>query len=309
MFGILGAPDVDWMITIEGGRMDAPAGSTIRATIALRPKGNIDARRVMAALVGTEEYQYREREIRSSGTSSTTHWSSNELHRQELQLSGPGQIGAGDLRSGPVEFTVPADAAPSLESSILCIRWHIAAWIDVGGRDPKAERQVIVPLTTAQLNPADAGTMGPQVQVPVDGQPVSFWTQPAPLRAGATFSGALEMATPIPLNDVRIDLKLNVATRPGGTGAVGATLLAIAGLNTTADNGISESQLLWRGALTDGGATEGWHRYLFAGQLALSPIVTAIFPHGIATATLDVVTSRRLRPDAHIIRPVAIVTG
>jgi len=73
--------------------------------------------------------------------------------------------------------------------------------------------------------------------------------------------------------------------------------------------GLNESQLLWQGPLTDGGPLGAWRRYLFAGQLPLAPVVTAAFPHGIARASFDVVSSRRLRPDAHIIRPVAIVTG
>lgn len=306
--GILGAPDVDWTIALDGGRIDIPAGGVVRATISLRPRGAINPRRVMAALVGTEDYQYREREVRSSGSSSTSKWGSTDAHRQEVQLLGPGPIGAGETRGGPVEFQVPPDAAPSLETTILKMRWRIVAWMDVGGRDPKAEQQLIVPLTTAQLNPADAAGMGPQVQALVDGQPVSFWANPAPLRAGQPFNGALDVTTPFPAVDSHVELKLNVATRMGG-GIPGATLLALAGFSSTAENGVSAGQVLWRGPLTDGGPAGGWHRYVFVGQLPLAPIVTAVYPHGVATAQLDVVTSRRLRPDAHITRSVAIVTG
>jgi hypothetical protein len=61
--------------------------------------------------------------------------------------------------------------------------------------------------------------------------------------------------------------------------------------------------------LTNGGPAGAWHRYVFGGQLPLAPICTAVYPHGVATAQVDVITSRRLRPDAHIIRSVAIVTG
>jgi hypothetical protein len=308
MFGILGAPAVDWSITLDGGRMDAPAGSPLRAIVSLRPRQSIDARRVMAALVGTEEYKYSERTMTQRSNSSTTTWGDSEQHRQEIQLIGPGPIGAGELRSGPVEFLVPPDASPSLESNVLRMRWKLIAWIDVGGRDPKIEQSVMVPLTTAQLDPGDAASMGPQVQTVMDGQPVSIWAQPAPIRAGAPFSGAVDVTTPLSLSDTRVELKLNVSSRMSG-GIPGATLLALAGFSSTAENGLSETQVLWRGSLTDGGPAGALRRYLFGGQLPLAPIVTAVYAHGVATATLDVIISRRLRSDVHITRPVAIVTG
>jgi hypothetical protein len=306
--GIFGAPDVDWSITLEGGRIDVPAGGVVRATIAFRPRGAITPRRVMAALVGTEDYQYREREIRSSGSSSDTQWGSEDVHRQEIQLLGSGPIAAGELRSGPVEFAVPADAAPSLDSDVLKMRWRILAWMDVGGRDPKTEQQLIVPLTMAQLNPADAAGLGEQVQATVDGQPVTFWATPAPLRAGQPFSGALDVMAPFPVADSHVELKLDVATQMEG-GIAGATLLALAGLTTTSRSGVRATRLLWRGPLTDGGPAGAGHRYVFGGQLPLAPVVTAVYRHGVATAAFDIVTSRRLRPDAHIVRHVAIVTG
>jgi hypothetical protein len=306
--GLFGAPDVDWSVTTEGGRIDAVPGTALRALISMTARDNIDARRVMAALVGTEEYQYTEREIRSTGSSSSRSWGTNEFARQEVQLAGPGHIANGETRQAPVEFAVPPDALPSIESSILRVRWKLTAWIDVGGRDPKTELQVVVPLTVAQLNPADAAAMGQQVQVVADGQPAGFWAQPAPIHAGQPFNGAVDIATPISIGDARIELKLNVSTVMGG-GIPGATLFALAGFASSAENGINESQVLWRGGLSDGGNVGGWQRYLFAGQLPLAPLVTAVYPHGVATAALDVVISRRLRPDSHITRPVAIVTA
>jgi hypothetical protein len=210
-----------------------------------------------------------------------------------------------------VEFAIPADAAPSLDTDILKMRWRLVAWLDVGGRDPKIEQQLIVPLTVAQLTPADATGMGAQVQAAIEGQPATFWANPAPLQAGQPFSGALDVATPFPAADSHVELKLNVSTQMSG-GIPGATLLALAGFSSTTQNGINASKLLWRGPLTDGGPAGPagpWHRYVFSGQLPLAPICTAVYPHGVATAQFDIVTSRRLRPDTHVVRPVAIVTG
>src|SRR5262249_2751366 len=162
-------PDVDWSITLDAGRIDVMPGTAVNATVSFRPHGAINPRRVMAALVGTEDYKYREREMTQHSSGESVGWGHNDVARQEIQLLVPGPIGAGELRSGPVSFTVPADAPPSLESAVMRMRWRIAVWMDVGGRDPKAEQQLIVPLTVARLNPADAQAMGPQVQTTVDG--------------------------------------------------------------------------------------------------------------------------------------------
>jgi len=306
--GLLGAPGVDWSITSETGRFEAPPGGSLQVSISFRPQRALEARRVMAALVATEEYQYKQREHGQREGSSSRTWGSAEIHRQEVQLLGPGTIGAGEMRGGPVAFSIPASGAPSFESAILRVRWKLIAWIDVGGRDARTEQAVTVPQTITQLNPADAVTMGQQVQVVADDQPVSFWATPAPIRSGAPFSGSVDVRSPLALSDVRIELRLTVATRMSG-GLPGATLLGLAGLGSTAGDRITEHQVLWRGTLTDGGLVDGWHRYLYAGQWPDAPVVTADFPHGEATATLDVILGRRLRPDRHITRPVAIVTG
>jgi len=308
MFGILGAPDVDWAITLDNGRVDVAPGATVNATISFRPHGAITPRRVMAALVGTEDYKYREREMTQHGSGETTTWGHADLVRQEIQLLGPGPLGPGELRSGPVSFTVPADAPPSLESNVMRMRWRIAAWMDVGGRDPKAEQQLIVPLTVDRLNPSDAAGMGPQVQSSVDGQAVTFWTDPAPLRVGAPFSGAVDVLTPLPLGDTHVELRLRSASQMSG-GIPGATLLALVGFASTAENGMAETHVLWRGTLTDGGQSGPWRRYLFAGGLPQAATPTAVYPHGVSTASFDVIISRRMRTDVHIVRPVAIVTG
>ena len=305
--GFLGAPDVDWSIALDAGQGVVVPGSTLRATITLRPHQNLEARRVIAALIGTEEYRYSEREFDDGESTTHQRWGSAEVGRQELQLMGPGTIAGGQPMGGPVELAVPATATPSFESRILHVRWKLAAWVDVGGRDPKAEQPIAVAMTAAQLAAGDAALMGPQVQVASDGQQASFWAQPAPLIAGAPFSGALDVMAALPLSDVRAELKLNVATRVGG-GVPAATLLAIAGISSTSGKGDTDSQVLWSGGLTDGGMVGAWHRYLFAGQVPPG-VVTSVFPHGSATATLDIVISRRLRRDSHITRPVAIVTG
>ena len=139
-----------------------------------------------------------------------------------------------------------------------------------------------------------------------------FWAQPAPIRAGAPFSGAVDIAAPLDLGGTRLELKLNVTTGSESSvaGEMGSVLLGAAGIWNDTQRSVKESQVLWRGALAEvAPGAPGWRRYGFAGQLPLAPVVTAVYPHGVASAVLDIVRSRSFRPDAHITRPVIIVTG
>lgn len=311
--GILGAPDVDWSIGLEGGRLDVTPGGVLRAQIGLRPRDGLDARRVMAAFVGTEEYAYEEVDRDRQGSHTRRAWDTTELAKQEVQLLGPTRLGPGEARTLAVEFQVPPNVLPSLESGVLRVRWKLAAWIDVGGRDPQFEQALIVPLTAAALPSMASLGMAEQVQSVTGGQPVGFWAQPAPLRAGQPFSGVVDVTTPLDPGGTRIELKLHVSTLsgsgPGVASVAGDTIMAELGWSNTSRRPVTEDKTLWRGGLSETAPVSGWRRYAFSGQLPLAPIVTATFPHGAASAMLDVVVSRRLRPDQHITRPVAIVTG
>jgi hypothetical protein len=311
--GLFGSAEVDWAVALEGGRMDVAPGGVVRATISLRPRSAIEPRRILASLVGEEEYAYEEVEHgRDGSTSHGREWGSNEVLRQDVQLSGPDRIGPGEVRNLAVQFQMPPNALPSLESMALRMRWKLIASIDVGGVDPKFEQQLVVPLLAAMLPPQLMATAGERVDVAADGQTAMFWAQPAPIRVGAPFSGAVDMTSPLDLGGTRLELKLNVSTNSESSvaGEMGSVLLGAAGLWSDTQRAVKDSQVLWRGALTEvAPGAPGWRRYAFSGQLPLAPVVTGVYPHGVAAAVLDVVQSRSFRPDGHITRPVAIVTG
>ena len=66
--GLFGSTDVDWTVALEGGRMDVAPGGVVRATISLRPRSAIEPRRILASLVGSEEYAYEEVEHGRDGS-------------------------------------------------------------------------------------------------------------------------------------------------------------------------------------------------------------------------------------------------
>lgn len=311
IFGI-GAPDVDWSVALAGGRIDVQPGGRVAALVSLRPRGPLDARRIMASFAGSEEYAY-ERETRDSeGRSTRREWANNELWDQEVQLSGPVRIAAGESRAIEVAFDVPPGAPPSLESSVLRVRWRLAAWVDVGGRDPRVEQPLVVPVHPPALAGLDPSAFQEHVPVMADGAQAGIWVQPAPLRGGAPFSGAVDVAGQLDPGRTSVEVKLTVATLVGSAEGAGAStggyLLGKLGLPNSADRGVSETSVLARSGLTEVAPPPGWRRYAFGGQLPPG-VITAVFPHAAATATIDVVVSRRLRPDDHIVRPVAIVIG
>ena len=308
----IGAPDVDWSVALADGRIDAQPGGRVSATVSLRPRGPLDARRIMASFSGTEEYAY-ERETRDSeGRSTSREWSTNELWKQEVQLSGPARIGARETRALEVGFDVPPDAAPSFESGVLRVRWRLAAWVDVGGRDPRVEQLLVVPVQQAALAGLDPFAFQEQVPVIAAGAQAAIWVQPAPLRAAAPFSGVVDSAVPLDPGRTAVEIKLTVATLVGsaeGAGAsVGGYLLGKVGLPNSADSGVSETVVVSRSGIAEVAPPPGWRRYAFGGQIPPG-VVTAVFPHAAATATVDVVVSRAMRRDDHIVRPVAIVIG
>ena len=116
-------------------------------------------------------------------------------------------------------------------------------------------------------------------------------------------NGTLDLAT------TRVELKLVVSTL-GESGIPGAYVLGKLGVTSSSKRGVTESQSLWQGQL--GAPTTpapGFQRSAFAGQVPAGTNMTASFPHAAATAIIDVTLARRLRPDQHVTRPVAIAPG
>ena len=309
IFG-MGAPQVDWSVAFAGGRIDVQAGGRVEARVSIRPRNPLEVRRIMASFRGSEEFAY-ERETRDSdGRSTSRERETTELWKQELQLSGPAWIAAGETRTIDVGFDVPPNAPPTFESRILRVRWSLAAWVDVGGRDPRVEQPVIVTVHPAALAGLGPAAFQEYLPVTAGATPAGILVQPAPLRAGAPFSGAVDSAVPLDPGRTAVEVKLTIATLAGSVESAGSSaggyLLGKLGMPSSADSGVSETSVLSRSGLMEVAPPPGWRRYAFGGHLPPG-VFTAVFPHATATASVDVVVSRPMRRDDHIVRPVAIV--
>lgn len=301
---------VEWQLELESTSGAFRPGDEIAGTIRFVPKGAMQPRAIRAALIGVEEYTYEVLE-RRAGTKSRpggTQWQrrrfSDELFRQEVELSGPTSLAAqpGEF---PVRFSLPPDALPSFDGGVLAVRWQVRAWMDVGGKDPSTERDVIVVAGGDRLPPADPA-LAPSISDPQ--AQASIYVEPAPLVAGQPFRGYLEIAEQLDPRSVRVELKQRVETT-GGTGGGATISLNTAVISTGGRRNVADERLLWSGQLAPMEGGQAGQRYQFAGQLPLAPIGSVMLPHGLSTARVDVVIGRRLMPDRHVTRPVAIVTG
>lgn len=298
----------DWTLEIEGGKDEAVPGGSLRGTASFVASRRLQARGVAAALVAREVYAYEVTDRSARGESRVDRrWESSDAWREELALQGPRVMEAGSRHSFPFEFSLPTDAAPSFHSGVLRLEWRLSVSIDVGGRDPSVERELIVPLTAQASEGVDPTAFQERIQATDDADPFAISIQPRPLVPGAPFQGSIETTEELDPDKTRVEIKLVVSTDYSTGGFdVGLDLGGGVRVESLARRAVHEVRAIWAGTLTGPEGGEGLRRYTFAGQLTDEPVATIVLPHGSARAMVDVIVDRRLRPDVHYTRPVAI---
>ncbi len=298
----------DWTLEIEGGRDEAVPGGSLRGTASFVASRRLEARGVAASLVAHEEYAYEVTDRSARGGSRVDRrWESSDAWRQELSLSVPTVLEAGSHHSFPFEFDLPPDALPSFHSGVLRLEWRLSISMDVGGRDPSVQRDIVVPLKTETISGVDPAALEQRVEGARDGDAFTISIEPRPLAPGAAFQGAIETAQELAPGKTRVEVKLVVSTDYSSGGFnVGIHLGGGVRVESLARRAVHEQRAIWTGTLTGSEPAEGTRRYAFAGRLPDEPVATIVLPHGSARAMVDVVVDRRLRPDVHYTRPVAI---
>ncbi len=163
--GIGSDAGASWLVEFEGGRGEVLPGGLLRATARCTAAQPLEVRAVRAALSALEEYAYEVTEDPGrAGSRTDRRWQATELWRQEVELQTGGNLQAGESRAFPLEFAVPPDAAPTFESAVLRLRWRLAVWMDVGGRDPSLEQDVFVPVIADALAGAAPDAVAERVE-------------------------------------------------------------------------------------------------------------------------------------------------
>ena len=317
-FDRLTGAGVDWQIELASPAGAFRPGDDVAGRVRYTPKGNMQPRSIRVALTGSEHYAYLERERGSSVSIGSRRssvdrsewereWYHDALFHQEAEVSGPTQLSGGTPGEFGFQFRLPPDALPSFDSSILRLRWQVRAWMDVGGRDPSTERDIYVIGGGDRLNEPEQALAPTVTDMQAN---ATIYVEPLPLVAGQLFRGYVESPEQLDVGSTRVELKQQVATTGARGGIAGDFDLSTGNLSLGGrQRNTSEDRVLWAGPIAPMGAGPTGQRYQFQGQLPLAPIGTVTLPHGDASALIDIVISRRLVPDRHIARPVAIVTG
>ncbi len=300
----------EWTLEIEGGEDRAAPGGSLRGTARFTASRRLEARGTSASLVASEEYAYEVTDRNARGSSrNDRRWESSDAWRQDLPLGGPAVMEAGSRHDFPFAFSPPPDALPSFHSGILRLSWRLSVSIDVGGRDPSVEREILMPLTEQALQAGDPSALAELVTGSDDGKSFAISVDPRPLAPGSALRGAIETAEDLDPARSRVEIKLLVSTDYSSGGFnVGIDLPGGVRMESLARRAVSEQRTIWKGELAEaeGEAVDGARRYAFAGELPDEAVATLVLPHGSARAIVDVIVDRRLRPDRHLTRPVAI---
>lgn len=310
--GKLTGGGVDWTVTFaEGaGTSGLLPGALMMGVARLTARREIEARAVVAALIGVAEWRVSTSRRNSAGQIETdTIWRRDDLGRVETVLAAGTRVANGQSLEFPFQFAVPLSAAPSFNSKVLRVKWEVSVKLDVGGVDPSANIPVRILLPASQLR-SNAATLGlnalaPRVEGPDRGGH-AIEVDPIPLVAGRPFRGTLE--TGESLKGARVEIKFETDVRDPGTQLIGAIARDTIGL--TRETGDSDTGSVWVGELREAGDVGGGRRrYEFSGELPPATSPTILLPYGQSKARVDVVVSRQFLPDGHLTRDIAIATA
>lgn len=278
-----------WSIDLER-QLLLPGQATV-GTVTITPTSNLEVRGVVAALVATELWQYRETRTDSNGTSHTvTKTATDELQRLPVMLSGPTTLVAGAARTFPLQLPVPALGPATFDSTVLKMTWTLEIKLDKSGFDISTSVPVSVLQPTALLSAGvvRVGEFALYESADVaDGEMSgTILFKPMPLCLGAPFSAVVEMGgtPPSRLKDIRMELKVTA--------------------KATVANGLEEKLLVWSVSMP----ATAIGTIPLEGQLPLIFVPTVQLPHGRADAVFDVVFNRSMAADDHLKRDVVLAS-
>ena len=289
----LGGSDggVDFEVAMD--RRELLPGQLATGSVRLTFRHAVAFRGIVAALIATEQWQWKRTTQGPNGQTSTeTVTERHEMQRLPVQLEGPGRHDAGETRDFRLELPVPPLGPATFEATVSRLTWRLEVKLDMPGFDPSIETDVVVlqPMGLLKAGAIDVAefAMWPSADADSDGAHASMALDPVPLCLGARFSGTLSIATPVAkLQEVRLELRSKVAA--------------------TVSSGLKEEVVLWTGRIAGEGEFGGGNTSLpFEGVLATPWLPTIRLPHGRSDGTFQVILARAWARDTHLIRDVAI---
>lgn len=284
---------IEWTVELE--RDDLLPGTLVRGTVRLAARREIEARGVVAALVGTEHWQWDRTTTDSNGhTRTETVTERRELQRLPVRLLADITLAKGEERELPLEVPVPPLGPATLDATVAGMTWQLEVKLDVpGGRDSGIVVPVRVLQPTALLR-AGVVRVGqfalhPAAESETDGARADLELDPMPLCVGQPFRGRLAIETDeaMKLQEVRLELRVKA--------------------KATVSSGREEEIAAWVGQLAGEGAfAAGRQEIEFSGELGPQDLPTVQLPHGRTDAQFHVILAKAWARDPHLVRDVAI---
>jgi hypothetical protein len=287
---------VEWRLELERDTGLLP-GQLAKARVRLAADRDIEARGLVASLVGTEHWQYRQTQSNGKTTTTRIVTARDELRRVPVQVLGPTNLRAGEVRELDFEIPTPPLGPASLDATVAGLTWELEVKLDMAGGFDSA---IVVPVRVLQptallragvvrvgqfalFESADDATGS------TDGVNGTLELDPVPLCIGAPFTGRMtvETASPLKLQELRVEIRVNA--------------------RATVSSGLDEEVTLWVGRLVGEGELPAGSRTIdFEGVLPPRDLPTVELPHGRTDATVHVILARPWARDPHVVRDVAI---
>lgn len=283
---------VTWTLELE--RDDLLPGQLAKGRVHIEVGKDIEARGLVAALIATEQWQFRQRQGSGNSSRTVTITEHEELRRVPVMLLGPTNLRAGEARDFDFELPVPPLGPASLNATVSGLSWDLEVKLDVpNGMDSAIVTPIRVLQPTALLRAgvvrvgqfalfgaAESSTEGARGTLELD---------PVPLCVGKPFTGRLTIETDKPqkVQEIRVEIRLKVTS--------------------TVPNGLEEEITAWAGqVLGEAELPAGTRTIELAGELPVRDLPTIELPHGRTDGTVHLILARAWKRDPHVVRDVAI---
>jgi hypothetical protein len=214
---------VEWHVELD--RAVLLPGRLVGGRLALHATADVDARQLVAALVGEEYWRHEETRRDANGNTSTEIVTSrSELRRVPEILRGPLHLAPGERWETTFDLPVPPMGPASLDATEAGLEWRFEAKLDIDNAfDSSTERPVVIAQPTALLRAGSVHVgqfaLYEGADVMADGATGTIELEPMPIVAGESFAGRirLQVGERTKLQEIRAALRVQVeATVAGG---------------------------------------------------------------------------------------------
>lgn len=281
---------VDFEVTLD--RLELLPGRLAAGTVRLTFRQGMEVRGIIAALIATEQWQWKRTDRDSQGHITThTETERSELQRLPTRIAASGTHADGEVTDYRLELPVPPLGPATFEGTVSRLTWKLEVKLDVPGFDPSIELDVVVLQPTALLRAGVVDVaqfaLWPSADVAADGASGAIAIDPVPLCIGAPFGGLLSIASgPTKLQEVRLELRQKV--------------------KATVSSGLEEEITLWTSRVAGEGEFGGERAMAFSGDLPARWLPTMRLPHGRSDAQFHVILAKAWAQDTHLVRDIAV---